>query len=312
MTAPLRIAIFVDRADWHARRLVAAFAKRDVEAVPVPMQACSFAIDGQGGVVIPGFEDALPDGVFVRCIPGGSFEQVTLRLGLLHALEALGVPLCNDARAVERCVDKSMTSFLMDRAGIATPPTWVCEQEARAAAIVEREAALGHRVVVKPLFGSQGKGLQLLDRAADLPPAEDVAGVYYLQRYVGSDGPGWRDWRVLVAADRVLTAMARHGKGWITNVKQGATCEAAEADGEMTALALAAVRAVGAGYAGVDVIRDRAGRYQVLEVNSMPAWSGIQSVSAVDVSQAIADGFLERLAAGPAWRPSAPRRAAGG
>jgi len=312
MTAPLRIAILVDRAEWHARRLIAAFAKRGVEAVAVPMQSCGFAIGEPEGIVIPGFEAALPDGIFVRCIPGGSFEQVTLRLGLLHALDHLGVPLCNDARAIERCVDKSMTSFLMNQAGVATPPTWVCEQDARAAAVVEREAALGHRVVLKPLFGSQGKGLQLLDRAADLPPAEELAGVYYLQRYVGSDGPGWRDWRVLVAADSVIAAMMRHGKGWITNVKQGATCEAVEPDAELAALALAAVRAVGAGYAGVDVIRDRTGRYQVLEVNSMPAWSGIQGVSAVDITQAIADGFLERLATGPAWRPRAPRRAAGG
>ena len=75
MTAPLRIAIFVDRAEWHARRLIAAFAQRGVEAVAVPMQSCGFAINGQGGVAIPGFEDRLPDGVFVRCIPGGSFER---------------------------------------------------------------------------------------------------------------------------------------------------------------------------------------------------------------------------------------------
>ena len=49
----------------------------------------------------------------VRSIPAGSFEQVTLRLGLLHALAALGVAVVNDARGIERCVDKSMTSFLL-------------------------------------------------------------------------------------------------------------------------------------------------------------------------------------------------------
>ena len=57
----------------------------------------------------------------VRSMSGGTFEAVTLRLGMLHALRELGVPVWNDARAIERCVDKSMTSFLLARAGIPTP-----------------------------------------------------------------------------------------------------------------------------------------------------------------------------------------------
>ena len=55
----------------------------------------------------------LPRVALVRSIPAGSFEQVTLRLGLLHALTALGVTVVNDARGIERCVDKAMTSFLL-------------------------------------------------------------------------------------------------------------------------------------------------------------------------------------------------------
>ena len=65
--------------------------------------------------------------MFVRAIAGGSFEEVTRRLGVLHALRELGVPVWNDARAIERCVDKSMTSFLLARAGLPTPPTWAVE-----------------------------------------------------------------------------------------------------------------------------------------------------------------------------------------
>ena len=57
-------------------------------------------------------------------VPGGSFEQVTLYLGVLHALRELGVTVWNDARAIERCVDKSTTTFFLQRAGIPTPWTW--------------------------------------------------------------------------------------------------------------------------------------------------------------------------------------------
>lgn len=289
-----RIAVFVDKVDWHARRLIAAFDARGVSAVPVAMRQCGFRIGG-GGLALPGFEDGLPSGIFVRCIPGGSFEQVTLRLGVLHALRHSGVVVCNDARSVECCVDKSMTSFMLERAGVPTPRSWICESADDARAIVGAEAAVGRPLVLKPLFGSQGRGLALVERASDLPQAEDVAGVYYLQRFVAGEPDRWRDWRLLVAGGQVIAAMTRHGTGWITNAHQGARCEAVAPDDELSAMAVAAAATVGADYAGVDVIRDRALGYQVLEVNSMPAWSALQRVSTADITQALADAFLRRL-----------------
>src|SRR5215468_11829389 len=94
-----RIAIFVDKPDWHTRRLKQAFAGRGADAFQVSLADCGFAISGgRHGLQLPGFAGALPDGAFVRIIPGGSFEQVTMRLGILHALRELGVPVCNDAR----------------------------------------------------------------------------------------------------------------------------------------------------------------------------------------------------------------------
>src|SRR5262245_31303962 len=108
---PLRIALVGDSVDWHARELVKAFADLGVRAVPVRLEDFRFAADVRCGLHVPDFEDRLPDAVFVRSMSGGSFEAVTLRLGFLHALRDIGIVVCNDARAIERCVDKSMTSF---------------------------------------------------------------------------------------------------------------------------------------------------------------------------------------------------------
>src|SRR3569833_2405640 len=90
---------------------------------------CVYETDlGQSvGVAIPGFEHELPDGVFVLGVPGGTLEQVILRLDFLHVLPLLGVPVYNSVRAIEKSVDKAMTSLLLHRAGIPTPPTWVTE-----------------------------------------------------------------------------------------------------------------------------------------------------------------------------------------
>ena len=90
---------------------------------------------------IDGFGERLPDAVVVRSMSGGTFEAVTLRLGVLHALRERGVLVWNDARSIERCVDKSMTSFLLARAGIATPATWATASYQEAVQIAQRETA---------------------------------------------------------------------------------------------------------------------------------------------------------------------------
>lgn len=289
-----RIAIFVDGADWHTRRLTAAFARRGATAVPVSLSACGF---GPEGPMIAGFGGALPDACLVRTISAGSFEQVTLRLGVLHALAHGGVTVANNPAAVERCVDKSATAFRLAAARVPTPRTWTVADPIQASAILAALHAEGRVAVLKPLFGSQGKGLRRLDPGMALPGPDEVAGVYHLQEYVGAADGGWFDWRVFVVDGRPLAAMVRQGDHWITNVKQGARCHPASPAGVLGDLAVAAAAAVGTDYAGVDVIRAPDGRFLVLEVNSMPAWRGLQAVTPVDVAQALADLVLARLAA---------------
>src|SRR5438093_1246080 len=111
-------------------------------------------------------------------------------------------------------------------------------------------------LVLKPLFGSQGRGLRLIRCEHDLPDPEAVKGVYYLQRYVGVERDGFRDFRLLVSRGRLITAMMRHSTSWITNVKRGGRPVAAVVDADMKTLALAAAAAVGADFVGLDIVHD--------------------------------------------------------
>ena len=61
---------------------------------------------------------------------------------------------------------------------------------------------------------------------------------------------------------------------------------------EMEDLASAALAAVGGDYAGVDLVRAPDGRLMVLEVNSNPSWRGLQSVSDIDIADAVVEDFL--------------------
>lgn len=238
-----RIVLFAESGDsWHVGRLVRAFRGAGVEPHVVSLQTVDVAVGpGSWGLRIPGLGDGPPDAAVVRTVAGGGFEPVTLRLDVLHALTHLGVPTINGVRAIERCVDKAMTSFLLHRAGIPTPETWATENPDRATAILHRALEAGETLVQKPLFGSQGRDVRRLERGDALAAAD---GVFYLQRYVAGGGTDFRDWRVFVVGNRAVAAMARIAGDWVTNVRRGARCEAVHGDGELEAMAVAAAAAV--------------------------------------------------------------------
>ena len=292
---PVRAAILTDQPGWHGRELQRAFRALSVETSFASLSDCRLELEGaQPSVRVPGFGAQLPDAVFVRSIEAGSFEQVTLRLSVLHALRELAVPVYNDARAIERSVDKAMTTFLLRQHGIPTLPTWVTERSSVASATLMRETAQGHELVAKPLFGSQGKGLRRLGGGASVPSEDEVHGVWYLQRFLDCGEGNWHDWRVLVAGGRPVAAMLRRGRSWVTNVARGARVEAVDAHGDLARLAVEATQAVGADYAGVDLMRDADGRWIVLEVNSIPAWRGLQAVAKIRIADALAGDLSAR------------------
>src|SRR5690606_13765936 len=182
-----------------------------------------------------------------------SLEQIIFRIDVLHRLERLGVPVVNPARVIERTVDKFYTSALLEEAGLPTPRTVVAESLDDAMTAFRE---MGD-VIVKPLFGSNGRGIARVSaeeiayrvfRALELERA-----VYYVQQALASpDAPAGRDLRVFVIGGRIVAAMWRSADGWRTNLSRGGRAEKADLPAAWADLALAAARAVGAEYAGVD------------------------------------------------------------
>jgi tetrahydromethanopterin:alpha-L-glutamate ligase len=292
-----RIALFAEASDGPARQIAGALRRLGAEPVWMSLRGCGFDSRQPFGLSLPGFDGALPDAALVRGIPAGSFEQVTLRLGVLHALRELGVMVWNDARAIECCVDKSMATHLIGKAGLATPPTFTAQSREEAAGIVARECEGGGALVLKPLFGAQGRGLRLVRSADDLTAEEEIGSLYYLQHFVEPVGAHWQDYRLFVCGGRTVAGMMRIGASWITNVKQGGQPQPAVLTADLIDAAERATRAVGADYAGVDLIRSRDGVLYTLEVNSMPAWSGLEAANpGLRVGDVLAETFLAALA----------------
>ncbi len=234
--------------------------------------------------------------MFVRGIPGGSLEEVTFYLSVLHAFERQGTVVHNNAFAIERTVDKLMTSFILSSAGIPTPRAWggvnLTQMLETANGLLEG----GTKLVSKPVFGSQGKGVRLISSPADLLESA-AGGVFYLQEFVESSGNRYQDWRIFLAGGKVVSAMQRLGKSWINNLAQGATCLPAKPPDALCRLARDAAKLLGLAYAGVDIIVDTTGKPWIIEINSIPAWKGLQSVSAVNIADALATNLKTTIAA---------------
>jgi tetrahydromethanopterin:alpha-L-glutamate ligase len=295
----MKIPVFTDEAaqqgGWHGRALSAAFAKRGHQAVFVELQDCAIDLSATiPQIMIPHF-DELPTAAFVRGVAAGSLQQVITRLNILHILNMQGVYIYNDAKAIERTVDKGMTSFLLKHYGIATPSTWVCESRQLAHQMIEDQLVKYGQLVIKPLFGSQGKGVRILDLQSPKPLPRDafVDGVYYLQNLVET-GKNHYDYRVFVINQQAVATMQRSGEGWLHNVAQGAKCMQVS-EQAVSELAIEAAKAVKIDYCGVDIIRDRHGALWVLEVNSIPAWYGLQSVCQMDIAQLLVDDLLSKI-----------------
>lgn len=290
------VVVFTEDADWHTRTLSHALEREGLRVLVRSLNDCGFAIgETPHGILIPGLDGALPAAAFIRIIAKGSTEQITARLGLLHALRESGVKVMNDARAVERCVDKSMTSFLIAKAGLPTPRTFVGERREAMQALID---AAPQDTVLKPLFGAQGKGIKRIAPRQALPEPSAVGGVYYLQEFVASASSSglYQDWRVFVIGGKAVAAMLRQSERWITNIHQGAVGAPAPLHHAAHDIAVRATAAVGADYAGVDLIENARGEFMVLEVNSMPAWKGLQRATGIDVASGMARHLAECLA----------------
>lgn len=284
----MSIVIFTDEVcnhgGWHGKQLKLALAKHGAEVTFASLKDCVLDLSATiPKINIPDF-DGVPNVAFVRGIASGTLQQITMRLNVLHALKMMGVLVYNDTKAIERTVDKAMTTFLLRQAGIASPKTWVCESRQHAHEIIQQNSPL----VIKPLFGSQGQGVRMVD-VTQLPMPMDafVDGVFYLQQFIKAR----HDYRVFVVNQQAVAAMRRVGEGWLHNVAQGAVCEPCE-ESDVLAIALKAAKVLDIAYCGVDVIRDESGNLMVLEVNSIPAWRGLQSVTLANIAQVLAEDVL--------------------
>jgi RimK family alpha-L-glutamate ligase len=276
----MNIAILSGYGGWHVDDLIRAAGELGHTARNTDFRTLAAGVEAEHPP-LNGF-----DGAIVRTMPSGSLEQVVFRVDVLHAAVANGVRIVNPPRAIETCVDKFLTNVRLAKSGILTPPTHVAEKADAAIAAFER---LGGDVVLKPIFGSEGRGMvRLTDPETawrTFHTLERTGQVIYQQAFIRH--PGW-DLRAFAIAGRVVAAMKRTSHGdWRTNVAQGGRAESVHLTSEQTELALRAAEATGCPIAGVDLLHGPNDELFVIEVNAVPGWRALAAATGVDVAREV-------------------------
>ena len=304
----MRIGILASEDGWHFQDLVRAASEssagyelrslsfRELAARGIGFQPVNAR--KTGWKPIPRFscgqEDlSLLDRLIVRIMPAGSLQQIVFRMDLLNRLEAAGVKIFNSPRAVEISVDKYLSLAMLADAGVAVPETFVAQTVEDGLEYFDR---LDGEVIYKPLFGSMGNGIRLIQKRAEAQAffQDQVAAgeVLYLQKFVPH---GERDLRVLVIGDQTIAMERRRPGHWLTNIAQGATGHAITPSLQQREIAMAACKAVGCRIAGVDLLQDAStGQDVVVDVNAAPGWQALSAVSGRDIAALI----LKEVAAG--------------
>ncbi|MCH5376474.1 MAG: RimK family alpha-L-glutamate ligase [Planctomycetes bacterium] len=290
----MRLAVLSSADSWYFADLHRAAGNRhQVECLSFHRLSAELGF-GHGATFSAG-ESRLDqfDAILVRTMAPGTLEQVVFRMDVLGRIERQGTPVVNPPRALEAAVDKYLALAKLQAAGLRIPPTVVCQTYDDAMAGYEQ---LEGNVVVKPLFGSEGRGLL---RVEDPGLAQRVfktlgqlGAVMYLQKFIPHDG---FDIRLLLIGPKVLAVRRRNPSDWRTNLSRGAIAEPFDPARDLIDMAQRAAIAVGAPLAGVDILPGRDGQMYLLEVNAVPGWQSTARSLDVDVAALVLDYVDSRV-----------------
>ncbi len=222
---------------------------------------------------------------------------------LARRLERGGWRLFNSAHTVEVCDNKALTAEALVRASVSTPRTVVAPMTFYNIGYTKTDFVkhachlLGLPVVIKELYGSLGAQVYLASTEEEaVRIVEKLGSRPFLFQEMIKESFG-KDIRVNIVGGRVLASMLRQGKDgdFRSNIGNGGYGEPVSLTEEEERVALLAARAVGADFAGVDLLIGKEGKPFVCEVNSNPHFIGTLRYLGVNLADAIFEYIVEKI-----------------
>ena len=279
------LAILGSPNSWYFKDLSRACEDRH-EIVCLPFsRLMSNTMPGETNISSRGVSLDSFDAVIVRSMPAGSLEQVVFRMDALQHLEQSGTKVLNPPKSLEIAIDKFLTLAKLQRSGLNVPRTIVCQTVEES---MEAFITFDSDVVVKPIFGGEGRGItRISDEAIALRVFKSLVqtqAVIYLQEFI--DHVGY-DIRLLTVGEQVLGMKRCNDSDWRTNITLGGRGEPIEVTDELAEHALKVARIIGAPLLGVDVLPAQDGTFYTIEANAVPGWRGLSKTLNLDVSRLV-------------------------
>ena len=288
-----KVLILTDKKGWHFQQLKKSLTKNNISTESINISKLLITTDSKNTKILreDNSEVNVSD-VIVRYIPGGSLEEIVTYLNILRVFKNQGVNVINTAENIEKTVDKSLTSIILKNNNILTPKTWIIRGKNKAIKLTQ-ELLKNYILIYKPLFGSQGDNIRKISKVSDIKNINNSSNIYYLQEFI-SIKPN-HDYRVLIIKNKnkqFSYSMARYGNSFVNNFSKGGKCVPIPFDKEIINTAFKSAEALDMPFCGVDLIK-KDNLVYVIEVNSIPAWKGIQSTTNDTVSDKIVEIFIK-------------------
>ncbi len=155
-SAMMHIAVLGNEGSWYCAEIARAAQLRNIKCTRIDFPRLTAAVNTTSLPMLSSSNVDLSkvDAVIVRTMPPGSLEQVVFRMDALAQLAYAGLMVINSPQSIEYAVDKYRTIAMLHAANIPVPATIVCEDYESAMNAFE---ALGSDVVIKPIFGAEGR-----------------------------------------------------------------------------------------------------------------------------------------------------------
>ena len=286
------IAIISDHHDWHSYQLEFFLKQNKFKTIKVTFQELKFSfkknrIFFENNKLLNNI-----GGVWVRFLKNGTIEEITTKLTILHLLDESKIYVHNSGLTIEKTVDKIRTTGILEVNNIKSPDTtiWFAKNKEN----LNNNFCKGIKYLVKPIFGSQGKNIFLVNNLNELKKINAIGKVFYLQKFIESQEKEFTDVRVLVSNHNVISSMERYSNHFITNVFQGAKYRQIILGENIRDLCVKLSKIFKLGYGGID-LKITNNDVFVLEINSIPSWKAMQKISKINISEKLVKDFIKNV-----------------
>ncbi|MFP3323712.1 RimK family alpha-L-glutamate ligase [Planococcus sp. SIMBA_160] len=219
-----------------------------------------------------------------------------------YFLKSRGVPVYNDPAIIDLCDNKATQYLRLSERKIPMPKTIVAPKvypkfSIQGSGYYEGVLAqFGLPMIIKEGHGSFGMKVYLIETEEQFhEKVESLSGIDYVFQEFISESRG-RDIRVNIVGGKVVAAMKRQSDtDFRANITNGGRAFPVELTPEQQQLAIDAAEAVGAVFAGVDLLYGPNGQTLVCEVNAAAHIRNILNVTGVNVGDAMIRYIVEDL-----------------